>query len=72
MGQVRGCQCQVFKKVVGHMNNDALAVARILDALSEVDTWVRKPDRDRDAAFWLPHLEDQAFSPDSIAQLKNG
>jgi type III restriction enzyme len=54
------------------MNNDELAVARILDALPEVDTWVRNLDKDRNAAFWLPYPEDQAFFPDFIAQLQNG
>lgn len=72
----RTCQGQVFKKhlfrVVGHMNNDELAVARILDALPEVDTWVRNLDKDRNAAFWLPYPEDQAFFPDFVAQLTNG
>jgi type III restriction enzyme len=72
----RTCQGQTFKKhlfrQVGHMNNDELAVARILDALPEVDTWVRNLDKDRNAAFWLPYPEDQAFFPDFIAQLQNG
>jgi type III restriction enzyme len=72
----RTCQGQVFKKhlfrMVGHMNSGELAVARILDALPEVDTWVRNLDRDRNAAFWLPYPEDQAFFPDFIAHLKNG
>ncbi|HNX95638.1 MAG TPA: DEAD/DEAH box helicase family protein [Holophaga sp.] len=73
---LRTCEGQAFKKhlfrLIGHMNNDELAVARILDALPEVDTWVRNLDRDRNAAFWLPYPEDQAFFPDFIAQLKNG
>jgi type III restriction enzyme len=72
----RTCQGEVFNKhlfrLVGHMNTDELAVAHILDALPEVDTWVRNLDNDRTAAFWLPYPEDLAFFPDFIAQLKNG
>lgn len=72
----RACVGQVFQKhlfrIVGHMNSDELAVARIIDAMDSVDTWVRNLDQDRSVGFWLPYPEDRAFFPDFVVQLRNG
>ena len=53
------------------MNGEEFEFAKWLDALPEVECWVRNIDRNSQYSFWLQTSSDK-FYPDFIAKLTNG
>jgi len=52
------------------MNGEEAECAAVIDAMEEVQYWVRNIERE-DCSFWLPTSTDR-FYPDFVAQLRDG
>lgn len=60
-----------FYDQVGALNGEEELCAWYLNALPQVETWVRNLEKKPAAAFWL-QTEEGRFYPDFVAQLKDG
>ncbi len=62
----------IFPNKVGKMDSgEELECAVYIDALPEVECWLRNLSKDEAGAFWLPTSSD-LFYPDFVARLKDG